>query len=317
MFSLLLARAAAGAAENTETSGPASADGPARAGVVSSAFERLGVGGYMDRISPLLTEYGVRALGAIVFLLLALWCARRAGVFVRKSLDKARIEATLAGFLASATRIVILILAVVTCLGIFGVPPTMFATAIGAGGLAVGLALQGSLTNISAGAMLAIFRPFKVGDIVAVCGHTGTIKEIDLFTTRLDTFDNRRIIIPNNQVFGSIIENVTHNDVRRADVDVGVEYSADIDRTREVLEGAARGVPGRAAEPPTVVLGSLGDSSVNWQVRVWAPKGEYLNVRQATVREVKRALEGAGIGIPFPQRVVHVRGAVGGGVERE
>ncbi len=300
MFAPILAQAASDAALDSAPAGSP--------GIIRGTLEHLGVDQYVDRVAPLLTEYGVRAAGAVVFLLLSLWVARRVSVITRRSLDKARIEATLAAFLANAARVVILILAVVTCLGIFGVPSTMFATAIGAGGLAIGLALQGSLTNISAGAMLAVFRPFKLGDIVTICGHTGTIREIDLFTTRLDTFDNRRIIIPNNQVFGSIIENNTHNDLRRADIDVGVDYSADLDRTREILERAAGAVPGRAADPPVVVLKSLGDSSVNWQVRVWTPKTEYLNVRQATVREVKRALDDAGIGIPFPQRVVHVRG---------
>ena len=204
-----------------------------------------------------------------------------------------------------------LIIAAVTCLSIFGVPSTMFATAIGAGGLAIGLALQGSLSNIAAGAMLAIFRPFKLSDVVVLSDHTGTVSEIDLFTTRLDTFDNRRIIIPNSQVFGKVIENITHNKVRRAEVKVGVDYSADPDETRKVLMAAAQGVPGRATEPePAVVLDAFGDSSVNWIVRVWAPTPDFLKVRDAANREVWYALAKAKIGIPFPQRVLHIKDPV-------
>lgn len=279
-------------------------------GFFGSLIHDVGVDEYVAKVSPLLTEYGVRAIGAIVFLLLSLWAARWASKATRRALDRAGIEATLAAFLSKVARIVILVIAAVTCLSIFGVPSTMFATAIGASGLAVGLALQGSLTNIAAGAMLAIFRPFKISDVVVLSGHTGTVAEIDLFTTRIDTFDNRRIILPNNQVFGAIIENITHNPVRRADVDVGVDYSADVDKTRSVLEQAAKSVPGRVNDPePMVVLSGFGDSAVNWQVRVWSPTPDFLQVRQATAREIKYALDKAGIGIPFPQRVVRVIGS--------
>lgn len=285
---------------------------PPDEGVFASTMRELGFDQYVQQVSPMLTEYGVRAVGAIVFLLLALWFARWVAGVARKALDRAGIEKTLAEFLSRVSRIVILIIAAVTCLSIFGVPSTMFATAIGAGGLAVGLALQGSLTNIAAGAMLAIFRPFKLGDVVVLSGHTGIVAEIDLFTTRIDTFDNRRIILPNNQVFGTIIENITHNKARRADIDVGVEYSADVDQTRAVLERAALAVPGRVSDPtPAVVLIGFGDSSVNWQVRVWVPTPDFLVARQAIAREVKYALDRAGIGIPFPQRVVHLAGSDG------
>lgn len=292
--------AATDAADTTQA--PAS-----EGGLFDSTMRDLGLDDYVQQVSPLLTEYGVRAVGAIVFLLIAIWFARWVAGVTRRALDRAGIEATLAAFLSKVTRITIMVIAVVTCLSIFGVPSTMFATAIGAGGLAIGLALQGSLTNIAAGAMLAIFRPFKLGDIVVLSGYTGTIAEIDLFTTRMDTFDNRRIILPNNQIFGAIIENISHNKVRRTDVDVGVEYSADIDETRQVLERAALSVPGRAPEPlPSVVLSGFGESSVNWQVRVWTVPPDFLAVRQATAREIKYALDQAGIGIPFPQRVLHM-----------
>lgn len=290
---------------------PSGADAPADSATsdsfIDETLHELGVDQYFERISPLLTEYGVRAVGAIVFLIVALFFAKWIANVVRRALERARIEATLVSFLSKTIRIFILVLAVITCLSIFGVPSTMFATTIGAAGLAIGLALQGSLSNIAAGAMLALFRPFRLGDVVVLSDYTGKVIEIDLFTTRLDTGDNRRIIIPNSAVFGKVIENVTYNPVRRAEIKIGVDYAADLDHTRRVLEEAAARVPGRSEDPaPRVVLDSFGDSAVNWSIWVWAPNAEFLNVREATAREAWYALEKAGIGIPFPQRVLHL-----------
>jgi small conductance mechanosensitive channel len=143
--------------------------------------------------------------------------------------------------------------------------------------------------------------------VINVAGQLGTVNEIELFTTTIDTFDNRRIIIPNSAIFGSVIENISHHPRRRADVDVGVDYSADIDRTREVLERAAASVEGVLEDPaPAVILLGLGASSVDWSVRVWANSDKFGAVKQATTRAVKMALDEAGIGIPFPQMDVHL-----------
>lgn len=265
--------------------------------------------GDFDQVWVLLTDfvvtYGMRVLGAIVFLLLALLVARLVGRFTRRSLERAHVEITLAQFLGKVARIVVIILGLVSCLGIFGVPMTSFAAVIGAAGLAIGLALQGSLSNVASGIALALFRPFRVGDVVVLQGYTGTVKDIDLFTTRVDTFENRRIILPNSKIFGDVIENITFNETRRVEVAVGVEYSADIDKTREVLTAAARGVPDIVDEPaPMIVLNGLGASSVDWVVRVWCENANFLKVKDATTEAVKKSLDKAGIGIPFPQRVV-------------
>jgi small conductance mechanosensitive channel len=152
-----------------------------------------------------------------------------------------------------------------------------------------------------------MFRPFQVGDVVKLDGITGKVNEIELFTTTIDTFDNRRLIIPNGSVFGNTIENITFHPHRRADVAVGVTYSADIDRTREVLTQAAQNVPGALNDPePSIILVDLGDSCVNWSVRVWAKSDEFTTVKQAATRAVKLALDKANIEIPFPQMDVHV-----------
>ncbi len=262
----------------------------------------------LEKATPVLTEYGLRAVAAIVFLVVALYAARFARKASLRGLERARIEPTLARFLAAIVRWGVIILALVACLGMFGVETTSFAAVLASAGLAIGLALQGSLSNIAAGAMLAIFRPFRVGDTVQVAGQTGKVYEIELFNTRLDTFDNRRIIIPNSQVFNGVIENLTFNPVRRVDIDVGVEYHTDLARAREVLIAAARTLPNPVPDrEPDAVVTAFADSAITFQLRVWTPSDKWLETRQAGFRAIKKALDEAGIGIPFPQRVVHVR----------
>jgi small conductance mechanosensitive channel len=152
-----------------------------------------------------------------------------------------------------------------------------------------------------------VFRPYKVGDEVIVAGHTGTVREIELFTTVIDTPDGRRVIVPNSSIFGAVIENVTHNATRRVSVDVGAAYSADIDETRRVLERAVRSVASVLEEPaPAVALTELAASSVNWQVRGWAKKEFYGATKEAMLRAVKMELDAAGIAIPFPQLDLHL-----------
>ena len=222
-------------------------------------------------------------------------------------MERAGVEPTLSQFLGAAARWLVLVLSFVAILGVFDVPVTSFAAVIGGAALAIGLAFQGSLANLASGVMLLIFRPFKVGDVISVAGVTAKVIEIELFSTTLDTPDNRRIILPNGSVFGSTIENVTYHPVRRVDVNVGVDYSAAVDATRETLAAAVADIPGQDEElEPQVVLGDLGDSAVNWQVRVWAPTEDYFAMKEAVTRAAKLALDGAGIGIPFPQMDVHV-----------
>lgn len=261
----------------------------------------------MDEIRAFVVQNGGRIVGLIVFLVVAWFVSGWVGRLVRAALKRAKVEETLAKFLSSLARWGLLVLALVACLSIFGVETTSFAAVIGATGLAIGLAFQGTLGNLASGVMLMIFRPFKAADFVEVGGETGKVEQIGLFSTTLDTLDNRRIIIPNGAVFGATIENYTFHPTRRVDVSVGVEYPADLDRTREVLLDAARGVPGGLDDPePAVVLTGLGDSAVDWQVRVWANTADYWAVRDATTRAVKLALDEAGLGIPFPQMDVHL-----------
>ena len=260
-----------------------------------------------EKIWELMEDYGVPAITVLLILFVALILASWVSRVVRNSCERAKIDDTLAKFLGKAARWTILLVAAIFCLGKFGIETSSFAVVLGAAGLAVGLAFQGTLSNLAAGMMLLIFRPLKVGDAVNVAGQFGKIDEVELFCTAMDTFDNRRIILPNSAVFGAIIENINFHPIRRVDVAVGVAYAADVDQTREVLEKAASEVPGRLDDPPPqVVLLELADSSVNWSVRVWANSADFWPTKQASTRAVKQALDQAGIAIPFPQLDVHL-----------
>jgi small conductance mechanosensitive channel len=252
--------------------------------------------------------YGLRAALVIVLLTLAWTMAGWLTSVVKTSLLRLKFDETLTLFLAKLTWWGVMGLAALACLSKFGVETTSFAAVIGAGGLAIGLAFQGTLSNFAAGAMLLIFRPYKVADFVNIAGHLGRVAEIELFTTSIDTTDNRRIIIPNSSIFGAVIENITHNRNRRVEVLVGVSYSADIDETRRVLEEAAQATAGSLFDPPLeVILTDLASSSVNWSVRVWCRTPDYIKVKQALIREIKIHLDRAGLEIPYPQMDLHVR----------
>lgn len=250
--------------------------------------------------------YALNVLGALALVIGAYmvsgWVRRK----IESTLGRTRFDATLTRFFANVARWVIILLAILACLSIFGIETTGFAAVIGAAGLAIGLAFQGTLSHLASGTMLLIFRPFKVGDVVRVAGETGKVYEIDLFMTSLDTGDNRRIIIPNSQVFGNVIENLTFHSTRRVDIEVGTAYDADLDQVRGILEAAARSVPNILPEPGiAVVLTGLGESSINWAVRVWSSTDKYWDVKDRLTVAVKKALDEAGVSIPFPQVEVH------------
>ena len=265
------------------------------------------VADWLSGVGDTIIAYAPRVAGALLFLIAVFIVAGWIGRLTRRAMERAKVDPTLSGFLGRVARWTVLAMGLISGLGIFGVDTGSFAVLIGACGLAVGLALQGSLSNLAAGVMLLIFRPFKVGDVVSIGGQLGKIEQIDLFNTMMDTFDNRRVIIPNGTIFGATIENMTHHPTRRVDIAVGVEYKADLDKTREVLTAAAASVPDTLADPaPQIILLSLGNSSVDWQVRVWCNTADYWTVWDAATKTVKKSLDEAGLGIPFPQMDVHL-----------
>ena len=267
----------------------------------------MGAGSVGSNIVVFITTWGLRVVGVVGALAVAWLAAGWLQRTVQYSLERRNFDKTLGAFFARVARWALLAAVVIGCLGVFGIETTSFAAVLGAAGLAIGLAFQGTLSNFAAGVMLLVFRPFKVGDVVKIGGEVGAVDSIDLFTTDLTTPDNRRIIMPNSQIFGHTIENLTHNDKRRVDVPVGVEYSADIEETRRVLEAVVPGIEGVLADPPPqVFLKGLGDSSVDWVMRVWTETPKYWDVHQATIQATKKALDAAELGIPFPQMDVHL-----------
>ena len=256
-----------------------------------------------------LTQYAVSVIGALLLLLLAWIIAGWVGNLTAGGLRRGNVDETLTKFFGNFAKYTVLILAILACLGIFGVQTTSFAAVLAAAGFAIGLAFQGTLSNFAAGVMLLTFRPFKVGDVISVSGVTAKVMEMELFTTILDTPDNRRIILPNSSVFGNKIENITFHDTRRVDVSVGTDYSADLAETRKVLEAVAGADPAKLPDQDSqVYLLELGGSSINWVVRVWTKAEDYWAARERITHNVKEELDKAGIGIPFPQMDVHLDG---------
>lgn len=249
------------------------------------------------------------AIGQVVLILVIAWIiAGWVAARIRNRGEKSkRLDTTLSLFFSNMARWAILALGVITAIGILGIPTASFAALIAAAGLAVGLALQGSLGNFASGVMLLIFRPFKVGDYINAAGTAGTVQEIQLFATILDTPDNRRLIVPNGEVFGSTIENVSFHETRRCDVAVGTDYGADLDEVRAVLKSAAEALPQKLADKDVaIVLQELGDSSIGWSVRAWVASADFWPARDELTRLVKKHLDDAKIGIPFPQMDVHM-----------
>ena len=252
----------------------------------------------LDTFLDLLVHYGTRTVGVLILLLvvwqLAGWIYR----VVAGNLGRTRLDPTLVRFAARLSWWGILLLGVLASLSVFGVETTSFAALIGAIGLTIGLALQGMLGHVAAGIMLVLYRPYKIGDLITVVGQTGRVHEIDLFTTTLDTLDNRRVVIPNGAIFGSPIDNTTYHPRRRVEIRVIVAAAAEMDRTREVLLAAARAVPRRLDSPaPFVEVQNLSPAGIEWSVYVWVGTSDLSEARQSALAGVKRALEEAGISV--------------------
>lgn len=267
-----------------------------------------------DEMMALWVDWGLPIVKALILIIAVLIISKWVGGMITRICRKAKVDETLARFFGNMGKYAIMVLGGLAVLNTFGVDTTSFAAVIAAAGFAVGMAMSGLLGNFAAGIMLLIFRPFKIGDVVNAAGITAKVEAIELFTTVFTTPDNRKIIVPNGEIYGGTIENITFHDTRRVDVSVGTDYSADLDKTREVLMGAAKKIEGVHGDPePVVYLSELGGSSIDWAVRVWANTPDYWGVKEKLTRQIKYDLDEAGIGIPFPQMDVHIDGAVSQG----
>ena len=262
----------------------------------------------LDTIYEYIAEYGLKVVGAIVIFIVGRWIAKLLANLVEKALIKAKVDATLTKFANNMCYITLLIFVIIAAVGKLGVPIVQFTMVVGAAGLAIGLALQGSLANFASGVLMLIFKPFKVGDFVELAGAKGTVKEIQIFNTVLASPDNVRVIIPNAQATGGNILNYSVNGTRRVDLVAGVSYEDDLKKTQEVIQQVLAG-DDRVLEDPaaTVAVSELGDSSVNFVVRPWVKAADYWDVYFDITQKIKLALDQNGISIPYPQRDIHMK----------
>jgi small conductance mechanosensitive channel len=222
-------------------------------------------------------------------------------------MTKAEVDDTLISFVGNLTYIALLVFVIIAAINQLGIQTTSFIAVIGAAGLAIGLALQGSLANFAAGVLMIIFRPFKVGDFVEAAGVAGVVEAVQIFTTQLKTPDNKTIIIPNASVTGGSITNFSAKDTRRVDMVIGVGYGDDLKKVREILEDILAKDDRILKDPePTIGVLELADNSVNFAVRPWVKTGDYWGVYFDVTETVKRRFDEEGISIPYPQRDVHL-----------
>lgn len=260
-----------------------------------------------DRAIELIVTKGPEVLLAIVFLLAGWWLIGQFKKIARKRMEHRNVDPSLIDFIGSMIAIILRILLIISVAGMIGIETTSFVAAIGAAGLAIGLALQGSLSNFAGGVLILFFKPFKVGDFIEGKGGTGTVERIDILHTTLNTPNNIKVIIPNGQLSNNEINNYSQNDTRRAVFSVGIGYDDDVKLARntilKVLEADGRTL----AEPkPVVWLEQLGDNSLNLTVRAWCKNSEYWDYFFQNMEKIKESLDEANINIPYPQRDIHI-----------
>ena len=261
----------------------------------------------LDKIYQLLTVYGLKVLAALAIFVVGRWVAKGVRKLVERLMTKGKVEHTLITFTSNMTYIGLLVFIVIAALGQLGIQTTSFIAILGAAGLAVGLALQGSLSNFAAGFLLIIFRPFKVGDLIEAAGVFGVVEAIQIFTTQLKTADNKTVIIPNAKLTDDNIVNWTVKGTRRVDMVVGIGYDDDIDKARSLMADLIAEDSRILKTPaPQISVSELADSSVNFVVRPWVKVEDYWGVHFDLTEKIKKAFDANGVSIPFPQRDIHV-----------
>ncbi len=261
----------------------------------------------INKGGELLAFYGVRILTAIVILVVGRWIARAFGRLVQRLMENRKVDPTLTGFVGNLTYYALFTFVVLAALSQLGIQTTSFIAVIGAAGLAIGLALQGSLANFAAGFMLIFFRPFRVGDLIEGAGVKGTVENIQIFTTQLKTPDNKIIIIPNANLTSDNIVNWSATGTRRVDMVFGIGYEDDIDKARSIINDVIAANDRILKNPaPTVAVSELADSSVNFVVRPWVNSEDYWGVYFELTETIKKRFDAAGVSIPYPQRDVHL-----------
>lgn len=263
--------------------------------------------GWLGNMQELVTFYGIKIAAALVILVVGRWIAKAVSRLTERLLNNRKVDRTIVSFVEHLTYIALMTFVVLAALAQLGIQTTSFIAVIGAAGLAIGLALQGSLANFAAGFLLIIFKPFKVGDYIERAGVAGTVEGIQVFTTVLRTADNKTIIVPNAKIMGDNITNYSAKETRRVDLLFGVSYSDDIDKVRRILQNIVDSDPRILKDPESmIIVKELAESRVNLEVRAWVKTGDYWGVYFDTLEKAKRKFDAAGVSIPFPQRGIHV-----------
>ena len=255
---------------------------------------------------PMIMEYGSRVLLALVTLAVGWWLINRLTVKIGQLLALRKADLALQGFISSLANIILKILLVVSVASMIGIQTTSFVAAIGAAGLAIGLALQGSLANFAGGVLILLFRPFKIGDWIEAQSVSGTVDSIQIFHTVLRTGDNKTVIVPNGNLSNGIITNYTRQPTRKVVFDVGVDYDADLQKVREVLLMLADDPRVLKDPAPVVVVSALGESAITMSLRVWVDTPNYWDVLFMFNEHARDRLRAEGVDIPFPQRVIRM-----------
>ena len=260
-----------------------------------------------DTFTDLWVNYGMKAVYAIVILIVGFWIVKAIANGLKKIMMKRSVDETLQPFLISLVKITLKVLVVITVMTMIGIQMTSFIAIIGAAGLAVGFALQGTLQNFAGSVMILIFKPFVVGEFIEAMGYKGVVKEIQIFITILLTPDNQTVILPNGPLSNSSIKNYTRQNKRRVDLVFGISYTDDMGKARDIIMEVIKTNDKILPDPaPFVAVGELGDSSVNLYTRPWVKTEDYWSVYFFMHEEVKKAFDQNGISIPFPQRDVHM-----------
>jgi len=250
---------------------------------------------------------GIQILAAIAILLVGRFLAGQVRRGIKRVMDARGVDPSLSGFVGSLAYFAIMAFTVIAVIGRFGVQTASFVAILGAAGFAIGMALQGTLANFASGVMILLFRPFTTGDFIEAAGIKGSVKDIQIFSTTLNTPDNVKIIVPNGQLYGGIIKNYNGYDTRRVDMTMGIGYGSDMDLAMQIIKDLLA-ADSRVLQDPaiTVAVAELADSSVNILVRPWVNSGDYWGVFFDFNKSCKEAFDKAGIDIPFPQTVVHL-----------
>ncbi|MGB0417075.1 MAG: mechanosensitive ion channel family protein, partial [Coraliomargarita sp.] len=260
-----------------------------------------------DRLIRAVADYGLKVLAAIVILVIGLWLAKKIKGLLQSIMLKKGVEETLVGFFGNMAYGAIVVFVVIAAISKLGVETTSFAAVIAAAGLAIGLALQGSLSNFASGVLIIIFKPFKTGDFISAGGETGIVVEVSLLTTELKTPDNIGIILPNSAAMGGSIKNFSKHPTRRVDMTIGVGYGDDLNKAKTIIEELIAKDERVLKDPePQVAVANLGDSSVDFVVRPWVNSADFWGFKFDFTKAVKELFDAEGVSIPFPQRDIHV-----------